>query len=106
MPRPTREDLGTQVIEGLEARGERITRIIPEGAEGNDKPMQMTSESWIAAKEGIVLLQISNDPRRGERVMHLTNLVLEEPPAELFQLPADYTLEELRPVAKPESPSD
>jgi len=106
MPRPTREDLGTQMIEGLEARGERIARIIPEGAEGNDKPMQMTSESWIAAKEGIVLLQISNDPRRGERVMHLTNLVLEEPPAELFQLPADYTLEELRPVAKPESPSD
>ena len=106
MPRPIREDLGTQVIEGLEARGQRITRTIPEGAEGNDRPMQMTSESWIAAKEGIVLLQISNDPRRGERVMHLTNLVLEEPPANLFQVPPDYTLEELRPVAKPEPPSD
>jgi hypothetical protein len=105
-PRPTVEDLGTQVIEGLEARGERITRTIPAGAEGNDQPMQINYERWYWPKARLVLLSVTNDPRYGEIVLRLTNLVLDEPPAELFQVPADYTLEELQPVAKTESPSD
>ena len=106
MPRPTVEDLGTQVIEGVEANGQRTTRTIPAGAEGNDQPIQITSESWYASKLRIPLVYITNDPRHGETVTRLTNLVLEEPPAELFQVPADYTLQELQPVAKPEPPSD
>ena len=106
VPQPIREDLGTQMIEGLEANGQRITRTIPAGAEGNDQPIQVTTETWIAAMGHIVLLRISNDPRRGETETRLTNLVLEEPPAELFQVPADYTIQELQPVAKPEPPSD
>ena len=106
LPRPTREDLGTQVIDGLEARGERITRTIPAGAEGNDQPMQVTSEIWTSTKPRLVLMSITNDPRNGETVMRLSNLVLDEPPAELFQVPADYTLKELQTVAKPEPPSD
>ena len=105
-PRPTVEDLGTQVIEGLEAKGQRITRIIPAGAEGNDQPIQITSESWYSSEPRIPLIYITNDPRHGETVMHLTNLALEEPPAELFQVPPGYTVEELQPVAKPTSPSD
>jgi hypothetical protein len=105
-PRPTVEDLGTQVIEGLEARGERITRTIPAGAEGNDQPIQVTHEIWTSARPRLVLLNITNDPRYGETVTRLTNLVLEEPPAELFQVPADYTVQELQPVAKPEPPSE
>jgi hypothetical protein len=106
LPPPVREDLGTQVIEGLEARGERVTRTIPAGADGNDQPMQVTSESWTSAKPRLLLLRITNDPRRGETVMRLTNLVLEEPPEQLFQVPPDYTVEELQPVARPESPSE
>ena len=47
-----------------------------------------------------------DDPRYGETVTRLTNLVRDEPPADFFQAPADYTLVELQPVAKPESPSD
>jgi hypothetical protein len=105
-PRPLREDLGTQVIEGLEATGERITRTIPAGAEGNDQPIQITEEIWLSAKPHLVLLRTTNDPRHGETVMRLTNLVLDEPPAELFQVPADYTVVELQPVTKPEPPSD
>ncbi len=106
-PRPTVEDLGTQVIEGVEAKGERITETIPEGAQGNDRPIQITQEIWrTVATPSIVLMSINNDPRYGETVIHLTNLVLDEPPAELFQVPADYTVKELQPVAKPEPPSD
>jgi hypothetical protein len=105
-PRPTVEDLGTQVIERLDARGERVTRTIPAGAEGNDQPMQVTYERWYSAKPRLVLLSVTNDPRCGEIVLRLTNLVLDEPPADLFQVPPDYTVQELQPVAKPESPSD
>jgi hypothetical protein len=38
--------------------------------------------------------------------MHLTNIVFDEPPSELFHVPADYTLQELEPSAKPEPPAD
>lgn len=105
-PQRTYEDLGTQMIEGLEAKGERITTNIPAGAEGNDQPMQTTFERWISTKPRLVLLSVTNDPRYGETVTRLANLVLDEPPAELFQVPADYTVQELQPVAKPESPSN
>jgi len=106
LPRPTREDLGTQVIEGLEAKGERVTRIIPEGMEGNDQPLQISTETWFSAEGHLVLLRISNDPRRGETVTRMSDVVFEEPPAELFQVPADYTVQELQPVGKPAPPSD
>jgi len=106
-PQISREDLGTQVIEGLEAKGERITRTIPEGEQGNDRPMHLINEFWRSvATPPIVLMTTTKDPQRGETVMHLTNLVLEEPPAELFQVPPDYTVKELEPVTKPESPSE
>lgn len=102
----TREDLGTQVIEGLEAKGERITRTIPAGAEGNDQPIQITNEFWNSPQAPGVLMSVTNDPRYGETVMHLTNIVFDEPPAELFQVPADYTVKELQPVSKPDAPSE
>jgi len=104
-PQPTREDLGTQVIEGFEARGTRTTRTIPEGAEGNDRPIQITEEVWSSTSPPLLLMRITKDPR-SEMVMHLTNIVLDEPPAELFQVPSDYTLQELQPVTKPEPLSD
>lgn len=102
-PQPTVEDLGTQVIEGLEARGERVTTTIPAGADGNDQPMQITHERWYSTKARLTLLSANNDPRYGETVLRLTNLVLDEPPAQLFQVPADYTVQELQPVEKPAS---
>jgi hypothetical protein len=106
-PQRTREDLGTQVIEGVEAKGERFTRTIAEGAEGNDRPIQITHEIWRgAATPSIVLMMTTNDPRYGETVTRLTNLVLDEPPAELFQVPADYTVKALQPLAKPEPDSE
>jgi hypothetical protein len=68
--------------------------------------MQITYESWYSTKVRLMLLIVTNDPRSGETVTRFTNLVLDEPPADLFQVPPDYTVQELQPVAKPESPSD
>jgi len=105
-PRPTREDLGTQVMEGLEVKGERTTITIPAGAEGNDRPMWITTEIWGSLKPRLVLTRITNDPRYGESVMRITNLVRDEPPADRFQVPPDYSVDEPQPVATPVSPSD
>jgi hypothetical protein len=106
LPRPTHEDLGTQVIEGMEAKGERITTIIPEGSQDNDRPITITREMWYSATPRLLLMENYNDPRHGEIVMHLTNIVFDEPPAELFRVPADYTVMELQPAVKPEPESE
>lgn len=49
-PKPTytSEDLGTESIQGVDARGRRRTTIIPAGAMGNDAPLVSTSEMWTA----------------------------------------------------------
>lgn len=105
-PRPTHEDLGTQVMEGVEARGTRTTTTIPAGAQGNDQPIQVTTENWYSPELHLTMMYTTNDPRYGETVHRITNLVRDEPPAELFQVPPDYTLEELQPVAKPAAGSE
>jgi len=38
------------------------------------------------------------DPRMGETTFSLTNINLGEPPANLFQLPADYKVIESQPM--------
>ena len=101
--RPDTEDLGTQVIEGLNVKGIRTTRTIPVGAEGNDQPIEITEESWTSPELHVAIMKISKDPRHGQTVTRLTHLVRDEPPAELFQVPTDYTVLELQPVAKPVS---
>jgi hypothetical protein len=100
-PQPTVVDLGTQEIEGLNAKGTRITRIIPAGAQGNDRPIETVQESWYSPELHLMLMHANKSPESGETVTRLTNLVRDEPPAELFQVPPDYTIEEMQTVVTP-----
>ena len=43
------EDLGTQVIQGLSAQGKRVTRAIAAGQEGNEKEIDIVTETWYSA---------------------------------------------------------
>ena len=99
----TTEPLGTETIEGLEAQGTRHTITIPAGQQGNDLPIQLIDEQWYSPALREVVLSKHNDPRFGETVSRLTNISLEEPDASLFEIPPDYTVEELQPVNKPDS---
>ena len=82
-----RESLGTQTIEGVSAEGKRETRTIPAGAIGNERPIEITSETWYSPDLHTVVLSKRNDPRMGETVFRLTEIKRGEPDASLFQAP-------------------
>ena len=89
------ESLGTSEIEGVQAQGTRTVVTIPAGAIGNQAPIEMVSEQWYSAELGTVVMSRRSDPRFGETTYRLQNIVRAEPAPELFQVPADYTLEAL-----------
>ncbi|MFT4112453.1 hypothetical protein [Silvibacterium sp.] len=84
------EDLGTRTIEGVEAKGARITRTIPAGTIGNDGPLVSHIEFWTAVKLGLLLEQVIDDPQMGKSTRETTLLSLSDPDPALFQPPADY----------------
>ena len=83
------ESLGTQVIEGVTAEGTRVTRTIPAGKIGNEKPLVITVETWRSPELQIVVLSKRSDPRFGETVYKLTDIRRGEPDPSLFQVPKD-----------------
>ena len=89
-----KESLGTQVIDGLNAEGTRITRTIPAQQIGNDRPIQIVFERWYSPDLQLVIKSTRNDPRWGTTTYSLKNLQRAEPAATLFTVPSDYTLKE------------
>lgn len=98
--KPQFEDLGTQTINGVEARGERMTTVIPTGREGNDQPITVTNEQWTADGSNLVVMSIHDDPRTGTTTMELTDLEKGEPDPALFQVPEGYTVKDQTPVPR------
>jgi hypothetical protein len=88
----TEEKLAPRTIEGLRVEGLRRTMTIPVGAIGNERPIVVTSEEWKSPELNAVVLSESNDPRTGTSTYKLVNVKRGEPPASLFQVPADYTV--------------
>lgn len=94
------ESLGKQVIEGVEAEGTRMTCTIPDGAMGNERPIEYFQEYWISPELQMYVMTKSSDPRSGEATQRLTNINRDEPDASFFQPPADYT------ISEPQMPKD
>jgi hypothetical protein len=91
-PQFNNETLGTQVIEGVLAEGERRTITVPEGEQGNDRAFQITSETWTSPELKLVVLSKNSDPRSGDNIVKMTNISRSEPDPSLFQVPPDYTI--------------
>jgi hypothetical protein len=87
-------DLGTQTIAGVTAQGKSVTHTVPAGAIGNAQPIVSTSETWYSPDLQTVVLAKRNDPRMGQSTYSLTNIQRAEPPAALFQVPSDYTIQD------------
>ena len=84
------KSLGARDFGGVKAEGTQTTHTIPAGEIGNEKPIVITSERWFSPELHVVVFARTLDPRVGETSYRLANLKREEPPAELFKVPADY----------------
>lgn len=100
-PDVTKESLGTQSINGVSAQGTRYTRVIPAGKIGNDKPLTVTREVWYSPDLQMVVQSKHSDPRFGDTTYSLTNIQRNEPAANLFTVPSDYTVKEGGPHPGP-----
>jgi hypothetical protein len=86
------EDLGEQVLEGLLVKGTRMTDTIPAGTIGNERPIEIVTERWYSEDIEAMVLTRFSDPRFGETVYRLVNVVRGEPSPDLFQVPQGYEI--------------
>ena len=89
-PETTREEIGTDTMEGLAVKGTRVTQTYPTGALGNDRPLSIVTEYWYAAELRLNLLTKRTDPRYGVQTVHVTELQRQEPDAALFAIGDGY----------------
>ena len=90
------ESLGSRIVEGVRAEGTRTTMTIPAGRVGNQLPIDVVSESWYSPELQIVVETRRSDPRSGETVYRLTNIIRDDPPANLFDIPEGFRPEDQR----------
>ena len=91
---PSVEQLGSQLISGLSVNGTRTTMTIPAGQIGNDNPIRIVDEVWKSPDLQVIVQSTHSDPRSGATTYSLTNISRSEPSATLFQVPADYTVQD------------
>ena len=95
-PAAQTEDLGTQVIQGVSAQGKRVTRTIPVGQAGNDRALDIVTETWFSPDLQVVVMSKTGDPRFGDSVYRLTNISRVEPDPAQFTVPSGYTVQQGR----------
>ena len=91
------ETLEPTTMDGVAVEGTRTVMTIPAGAIGNALPIEIVSERWYSPELKVVVMTRRYDPRFGETVYRLTNIVRAEPSADLFKVPPDFRIEEIKP---------
>jgi hypothetical protein len=97
------DNLGKQLLDGVETMGSRDSIIYNPGVFGNDRKMTIEKEFWYSPQLGINLLSKRSDPRFGTQTFTVTNLILSEPDTHLFDLPAGFAVVDHRQTAVPEN---
>jgi hypothetical protein len=95
------EDLGTQIIEGVEAHGERVTLSMLGPTSGEEsRNGESTSELWCSDSLSALVLRITSNTKTGvQSTIAMQKIERTEPDPALFQIPADYAITES--VAEP-----
>jgi hypothetical protein len=93
-----KEDLGMQTVEGVNATGTRTTITIAAGQIGNERAIEIVDERWFSPDLQTMVMTRHSDPRSGETVYRLTNITRAEPDHSLFEVPADYIVNEQEPM--------
>jgi hypothetical protein len=81
-----------KVIDGLPVEGRKTTTVLPAGQVGNEQPITIASEQWRSPDLNVLVMTRHSDPRTGESVYRLQNIIRAEPDRSLFMVPADYTV--------------
>ena len=92
------EDLGSKIIDDIEARGTRRTVLVPAAIGGTGVPMKVFDEFWYSEQLHVNLLLIHNDPRLGVHMVSLTNIKREEPDPSFFEVPEGYKIVDVTPT--------
>jgi len=100
------EELGKQVISGLETTGTRDSVIYNQWIFGNDRKTTAMWEYWYSPELGINLLSIVSDPRFGKQVFTVSDVMLGEPDVKLFDLPEGFEVVDHRPPTPPKVNTD
>jgi hypothetical protein len=96
--------LGSKEMDGVRANGERTTWVIEAGKLGNEKPIQISRETWTSPDLMVTLSSRDFDPRTGELNYRLKNLKRGEPDAALMRVPAEFN-KSGRPATKASGPT-
>jgi hypothetical protein len=80
-------------VDGVLAEGTRTVVTIEQGVIGNVAPIEIVNERWYSPELRTVVQSRRSDPRYGETIFRLENIVRSEPAPELFRVPADYKIE-------------
>ncbi len=90
------EDIGKDMILGVEVVGTRITTNLNAQVYGNDRPFSIAREFWFAPSLGINMISKVYDPRFGTQIFTVTESTIGEPDPALFDLPKDFRIEDTR----------
>ncbi len=85
-------ELGTRDFDGVRAEGKLRSYTIPAGEIGNKNPITVTSETWFSPDLQATVYSKQSDPRSGDSIYRLANVLRVEQPLSLFSVPADYTV--------------
>ena len=94
-PQGVTADLGEKMIAGVNAHGARSEITIPAGAQGNEKPLVHTSETWFSPDLATIVYMHLSMPEIGDFVMHVDNLKFGDVPASTFALPDGYRIRDI-----------
>ncbi|HTI38186.1 MAG TPA: hypothetical protein VL484_11525 [Vicinamibacterales bacterium] len=83
-----------RTIDGIAVEGRSMTKTIPAGEIGNERPITIVNEQWTSPDLKVLVMTHHSDPRTGESRYQLTNIVRGEPDATLFAVPAGYEIRE------------
>jgi hypothetical protein len=95
-PNVQESTLTPTTMNGVNVTGKTMTHTIPAGEIGNSQPIVSTDTVWFSPDLQVVVSATRIDPRTGSSTYALTNIQKGDPPASLFQIPSDYTIQDAK----------
>ena len=95
---PGGEALGYQILNGMQAKGTRVTRTVGDNFSGTGKEVKIVDEFWYSEELHMNLLERHTDVRGGQQTVAILSIKFGEPPASLFEAPQGYKIADLTPA--------